>query len=160
LRFDLGGGRRDEARYSPPNPAFKTWNNCPPNFTVQDGLVQAVHRAKTLGRPAALTQSTNQARRRSRKRPDPPVEPNGPGLATTHRAAGHGQTNLSKERGSLLHHSWSHFIYSACCSVPYRPGSSRRAFPQRPTSCPPATCGCMRSSTMASASSPARSARG
>jgi hypothetical protein len=37
LRFDLGG-RRDEARYSPPNPAFKTWNNCPPNFTVQDGL--------------------------------------------------------------------------------------------------------------------------
>jgi hypothetical protein len=38
LRFDLGGGRRDEARYSPPNPAFKTWNNCPPNFTVQDGL--------------------------------------------------------------------------------------------------------------------------
>ena len=37
LRLDLGG-RRDEARYSPPNPAFKTWNNCPPNFTVQDGL--------------------------------------------------------------------------------------------------------------------------
>ena len=36
LRLDLGG--RDEARYSPPNPAFKTWNNCPPNFTVQDGL--------------------------------------------------------------------------------------------------------------------------
>jgi hypothetical protein len=40
----------------------------------------------------------------------------------------------------------------------YRPGrnaqqdSSRRAFRQRPTSCPPATCGCMRSSTMASAS--------
>jgi hypothetical protein len=33
LRFDP-----DEARYSPPNPAFKTWNNCPPNFTVQDGL--------------------------------------------------------------------------------------------------------------------------
>jgi hypothetical protein len=26
LRFDL-----DEARYPPPNPAFKTWNNCPPN---------------------------------------------------------------------------------------------------------------------------------
>ena len=37
LRLDLGG-RRDEARYSPPNPAFRTWNNCPPNFTVQDGL--------------------------------------------------------------------------------------------------------------------------
>ena len=37
LRFDLGG-RRDEPRYSPPNPAFKTWNNCPPNYTVQDGL--------------------------------------------------------------------------------------------------------------------------
>jgi hypothetical protein len=36
LRLDLGG--RDEARYSPPNPAFKTWNNCPPNFTVRDGL--------------------------------------------------------------------------------------------------------------------------
>jgi hypothetical protein len=33
LRFDS-----EEARYSPPNPAFKTWNNCPPNFTVQDGL--------------------------------------------------------------------------------------------------------------------------
>jgi hypothetical protein len=32
------GGGRDEPRYSPPNPAFKTWNNCPPNFTVQDGL--------------------------------------------------------------------------------------------------------------------------
>src|SRR5262249_14735714 len=25
-------------RPPPPNPAFKTWNNCPPNFTVQDGL--------------------------------------------------------------------------------------------------------------------------
>jgi hypothetical protein len=37
LRLDLGG-RQNEARYSPPNPAFKTWNNCPPNFTVQDGL--------------------------------------------------------------------------------------------------------------------------
>jgi hypothetical protein len=37
LRLDLDG-RRDEARYSPPNPAFKTWNNCPPNFTVQEGL--------------------------------------------------------------------------------------------------------------------------
>jgi hypothetical protein len=37
LLLDLGG-RRDEGRYSPPNPAFKTWNNCPPNFTVQDGL--------------------------------------------------------------------------------------------------------------------------
>jgi hypothetical protein len=36
LQLDLGS--RDEARYSPPNPAFKTWNNCPPNFTVQDGL--------------------------------------------------------------------------------------------------------------------------
>jgi hypothetical protein len=37
LRIDLGG-RRDEAQYSPPNPAYKTWNNCPPNFTVQDGV--------------------------------------------------------------------------------------------------------------------------
>jgi hypothetical protein len=36
LRLDLGG--RDEARYSPPNPAYKTWNNCPQNYTVQDGL--------------------------------------------------------------------------------------------------------------------------
>src|SRR3954462_6085503 len=37
LRLDLGR-RRDEGRYSPPNPAFRTFNNCPPNFTVQDGL--------------------------------------------------------------------------------------------------------------------------
>jgi hypothetical protein len=35
FQLDLG---RDEARYYPPNPAFKTWNNCPPNYTVQDGL--------------------------------------------------------------------------------------------------------------------------
>jgi hypothetical protein len=34
-KVDLG---RDEAGYYPPNPAFKTWNNCPPNYTVQDGL--------------------------------------------------------------------------------------------------------------------------
>jgi hypothetical protein len=38
FRIDLGGGRGDEGRYSPPNPAFNTFNNCPPNFTVQDGL--------------------------------------------------------------------------------------------------------------------------
>jgi hypothetical protein len=38
-QLQLGlGDRRDEGRYSPPNPAFKTFNNCPPNFTVQDGL--------------------------------------------------------------------------------------------------------------------------
>ena len=37
LRLDLGGGR-DEVRYSPPNPRFRTWNNCPQNYTVQDGL--------------------------------------------------------------------------------------------------------------------------
>jgi hypothetical protein len=37
LTIDLGG-RRDQPRYSPPNPAFKTWNNCPPTYTVQDGL--------------------------------------------------------------------------------------------------------------------------
>ena len=37
FRLDLGG-RRDEGRYSPPNPSFKTFNNCPPNYTVQDGL--------------------------------------------------------------------------------------------------------------------------
>jgi hypothetical protein len=36
LRFD--SGPREGARYSPPNPSFKTWNNCPPNYTVQDGL--------------------------------------------------------------------------------------------------------------------------
>jgi hypothetical protein len=36
FRLDLGG--REEPQYSPPNPAFKTWNNCPPNFTIQDGL--------------------------------------------------------------------------------------------------------------------------
>jgi hypothetical protein len=35
---------------------------------------------------------------------------------------------------------------------------SLRAFPQRPTSCPPATCGCMKSSTMASGLSHARMA--
>jgi hypothetical protein len=34
----LGPGGREGARYSPPNPTFKTWNNCPPNYTVQDGL--------------------------------------------------------------------------------------------------------------------------
>ena len=34
----LGPDRQDEARYSRPNPSLKTWNNCPPNFTVQDGL--------------------------------------------------------------------------------------------------------------------------
>jgi hypothetical protein len=34
----LGPGGREGARYSPPNPAFKTWNNCPANYTVQDGL--------------------------------------------------------------------------------------------------------------------------
>ena len=31
LRLDLG--RRDEARYLPPNPSFKTWNHCPQNIT-------------------------------------------------------------------------------------------------------------------------------
>jgi hypothetical protein len=45
-----------------------------------------------------------------------------------------------------------------CCSVSSRPGSSRRAFPQRSTSCPPATYGCMKSSTMASGLSHARMA--
>jgi hypothetical protein len=32
LRLDLGG-RRDEARYFPPNPSFKTWNHCPRRIT-------------------------------------------------------------------------------------------------------------------------------
>jgi hypothetical protein len=57
--------------------------------------MQAVHRTKTLGRrrshhlttrtPAALSQGTNQARRGSRKRPDPPgcEAQGGPGLAMT-----------------------------------------------------------------------------
>ena len=35
------------------------------------------------------------------KRPTRRWSRNGPGLATTRRAAGHGQDNLSKERGSL-----------------------------------------------------------
>ena len=34
-QLGLGPG---EAQYHPPNPAFKTWNNCPSNYTVQDGL--------------------------------------------------------------------------------------------------------------------------
>jgi hypothetical protein len=33
LQFGL-----EEARYLPPSPGFRTWNNCPPGFTVQDGL--------------------------------------------------------------------------------------------------------------------------
>jgi len=33
--ISAGETRRDTP---PPNPAFKTWNNCPPNFTVQDGV--------------------------------------------------------------------------------------------------------------------------
>jgi hypothetical protein len=33
LRFGL-----EEARYLPPNPGFRTWNNCPAGFTIQDGL--------------------------------------------------------------------------------------------------------------------------
>jgi len=37
IRLDLGG-RRDEGRYPPPNPSFRTWNHCPQNYTVQDGL--------------------------------------------------------------------------------------------------------------------------
>jgi len=34
--IDLGGRR--EPRYSPPNPALKTWNHCPATYTIQDGL--------------------------------------------------------------------------------------------------------------------------
>jgi bifunctional non-homologous end joining protein LigD len=45
-----------------------------------------------------------------------------------------------------------HSIYSACCSVPYRPGSSRRAFRSKPQNCPKAANGCTRSSTTAFAS--------
>jgi hypothetical protein len=36
--LELGGRRGGDGRYSPPNPAYKTFNNCPPNFTVQDGV--------------------------------------------------------------------------------------------------------------------------
>src|SRR5262249_46438011 len=53
---------------------------------------------------------------------------------------------------SLLHN----FICPACCSVPSRPGSSRRVSQPKPISCPPAANGCMKSSTTASASFPAR----
>src|SRR5262249_1518753 len=47
-------------------------------------------------------------------------------------------------------------IRYACCSLPSRPGSSRRASPPKPISCRPAACGCTRSSMTASASLPAR----
>jgi hypothetical protein len=49
--LDLAG-RRDEPRYSAPNPAFKTWNNCPPTYTVQDGLCKPV--ASSFGAAGAL----------------------------------------------------------------------------------------------------------
>jgi hypothetical protein len=39
-------------------------------------------------------------------------------------------------------------IQSACCGVPSRPGSSRRAFRSKPQNCSPAANGCTRSSTM------------
>jgi hypothetical protein len=29
---------RDEPQYQPPSPGFRTWNNCPPLYTVQDGF--------------------------------------------------------------------------------------------------------------------------
>jgi hypothetical protein len=53
----------------------------------------------------------------------------------------------------------SDFIKSACCSVPFRPGSSRRAFRSKPISYPQAASGCTRSSTTAFGSSPARTGR-
>src|SRR5262249_29788191 len=56
---------------------------------------------------------------------------------------------------SLLHN----FICFLCCSVPCRPGSSRRASQPKPISCLPAANGCTRSSTTASASLPAGTAR-
>jgi hypothetical protein len=37
VQFNLGGGR-DEGRYSAPNPRFRTFNNCPQGYTVQDGV--------------------------------------------------------------------------------------------------------------------------
>jgi hypothetical protein len=56
LRFDLGGGRRDEARYSPPNPAFKTWTarrisrfrmGCASRTQDQDVRPEALHHLTT-----------------------------------------------------------------------------------------------------------------
>ena len=38
LRLDFGGRGGGDARYSPPNPRFRTFNNCPQGYTVQDGL--------------------------------------------------------------------------------------------------------------------------
>ncbi len=28
----------EDRRYFPPNPRWRTWNGCPPRYTVQDGL--------------------------------------------------------------------------------------------------------------------------
>src|SRR5262249_52050127 len=47
------------------------------------------------------------------------------------------------------------FTFSTCCSVPCRPGSSRRAFPSKPRNCHLAANGCMRSSTTVFGLSPA-----
>jgi hypothetical protein len=49
IRLDLGGRR--EPRYSPPNPAFKTWNNCPPTYTVQEAYVSRTQDLVNCGLP-------------------------------------------------------------------------------------------------------------
>jgi len=33
-----GGGGDDRGRYSSPSRRWNTWNGCPPNYTVQDGV--------------------------------------------------------------------------------------------------------------------------
>jgi len=38
LLFNFGGSGDDDRRYSPPSRQWRTWNNCPPNYTIQDGL--------------------------------------------------------------------------------------------------------------------------
>lgn len=38
LNFNFGGRDDDDRRYAPPSNRFRTWNGCPPNYTVQDGL--------------------------------------------------------------------------------------------------------------------------
>ncbi|HEY2186725.1 MAG TPA: hypothetical protein VGH39_17170 [Xanthobacteraceae bacterium] len=37
-QFRLEFGPREEPQYYPPNPGFRTWNNCPPTYTIQDGV--------------------------------------------------------------------------------------------------------------------------
>jgi hypothetical protein len=48
-----------------------------------------------------------------------------------------------------LHSVLPCFNQPPCCSVPFRPGSSRRAFPPKLINCRPAVYGCTKSSTKA-----------